>query len=212
MNMLKSILFLLVTFSAITAYGASQEVQVDLLMAKILPLLKADKATEALPYMVELERMEPSMAIPLPESFHFNYIYALDKSGDKASALSRANAYLEKYGKKGKYYQSVIEITSRLQIDADKAAAERKVKEKADKEAAIVKENARLAHCRKSKSLEPERAAIVDQYWNNHYCDKYIHVFSNDYTESDACWADAKSRLSRLEREIEQEDSKCSDY
>lgn len=109
---------------ALTAFATDQGVKVDLLMAKITASLKADKAVEALPYFAELESMESSLSKPLPESFHFYYIDTLNKSGDKAKALSRANIYLTKFGKKGKNYGKVIEIMSVLQIQADKDTAE----------------------------------------------------------------------------------------
>lgn len=100
---------------AVAAHALDQEMQVDLLMAKITSALKADKASDALPFFAELEGMESTLKNPLPESFHFYYIDTLDKTGDKAKALSRADVYLNKYGKSGKYYGQVIEIMSRLQ-------------------------------------------------------------------------------------------------
>lgn len=130
MKLLQSLLCLLLMGMAVTAYAVDQDVQVDLLMAKITSALKADRAAEALPSFAQLESMEPSLKTPLPESFYFYYIDTLDKAGDKEKALgsdhnqaflndklnanSRAEAYLEKHGKKGKYYSQVIEIKSRL--------------------------------------------------------------------------------------------------
>lgn len=140
MKLLQSILFTLLLGSAATTHAVSQEVQVDLLMAKITAALKAEKPAEALPAFVELEGMEPSLQNPLPESFKFFYIDTLDKTGDKAKALKRAEAYLDKYGKNGKYYGQVIEIMSRLQGEVEKeakarAAAEAEARRKAEAEA-----------------------------------------------------------------------------
>jgi hypothetical protein len=122
MKLLLMVLMLMILVMSPAVRAEDQEVQIDLLMSKITTLLKDDKAAKALPYMAELESMEPSMSKPLPESFHFYYIDTLDKAGDRDKALSRANLYLKKFGKKGKNYGRVIDILSRLQIEADRVA------------------------------------------------------------------------------------------
>lgn len=119
MKLLQSILFSLLMGVAILAHAVSDEVRVDLLMSRITSALKAEKYADALPLFAELEGMEPSLQTPLPESFHFYYIDTLDKTGNIIKAHSRTEAYLNKYGKNGKYYGQVIEIMSRLQVQVD---------------------------------------------------------------------------------------------
>lgn len=94
----------------------NKEVQVDILMGKITSLLQANKEADALPYFAELE----TMGTQLPESFYFYYIEALQKSGSKEKTLSRAEDYLNRYGKAGKYYGKVIPIVSSLSIEVEK--------------------------------------------------------------------------------------------
>jgi hypothetical protein len=132
---LQGMLFSLLMGMAVAAYGVSQEVQADLLMAKITTAIKAGRAADALPFFAELESMAPSLSEPLPEGFYYNYIVALKKGGDKANALNRAEAYLDKYGKKGRHYDEVIEIVGRLQVEVDKEK-----KEAAERWAAYYKE------------------------------------------------------------------------
>jgi hypothetical protein len=120
MKLLRKILFVFLISMAATAVAADKDVQVDLLMAKITASLKANKATDALPYFAELESMEPTLAKPLPQSFHYYYIDALSKSGNNDKALSRAEIYLNKFGKKGKYYDKVIESMAPIQMEMDK--------------------------------------------------------------------------------------------
>ncbi len=82
----------------------------DLLMQKIVTHIKADRPAEALPYFQRLEQT----ALPLPESFYFYQMEALEKSGRKADARAKADAYLARTGKKGKYYSKVIALMARL--------------------------------------------------------------------------------------------------
>lgn len=157
MKLLQSMLFSLLMGIAIMAHAVSDEVKVDLLMVKLTSTLKAEKWADALPFFAELESMEPSLQKPLPEGFHYNYIDTLDKTGDKAKALSRADIYLNKYGKSGKYYGQVIEIMGRLQMQVEKDgkdAAERKVRK--EEEAAAYK----LAYDVWNKSIEKCRSKV----------------------------------------------------
>lgn len=107
-----AILFSLFMGAKVLAAPLDKSVQVDIAMSKITTLLQANKEKEALPYFEELE----SLDTPLPESFYFYYIDALDKSWNGEAVLSRAEVYLRKYGKKGKYYGKVISIVSRWSI------------------------------------------------------------------------------------------------
>jgi len=127
MKMLRDLLFLMLMGIAITSQAMDQDVQVDLLMAKITNALKQNRVADALPAFAQLESMEPTLQNPLSEGFHFLYIDTLDKSGNHAKALSRANIYMDKFGKQGKYYDKVIEIMSRLQ---DQVEEEKKVEAK----------------------------------------------------------------------------------
>ena len=138
----------LMLFVSVSAYGINQDVQVDLLLAKITSSLKANRAADALPFFAQLEGMESSLTTPLPESFSFYYIDTLEKSGNKAKALSRADIYMDKYGKKGKHYGQVIEIMGRLQMQVEQEAKEaaarsaREAQETADKRARYAKDAA----------------------------------------------------------------------
>ena len=81
----------------------------DILLSKITSSIKNRKYAEALP---GFERLE-SLGVELPESFYFNYISALEKSGERDEARARALAYLKKHGKAGQYYDKVVEMMSR---------------------------------------------------------------------------------------------------
>src|SRR3989338_7849953 len=89
MKLLQTIIFTLSLFTAITVHAEDKDAQVKPLMDKITAALKADRASEALPYMAQLEGMELDLSYPLPESFYYYYIDTLDKTGDKDKALSR---------------------------------------------------------------------------------------------------------------------------
>lgn len=131
-----------------------KSVQVDVVMSKITTLLQANKEAEALPYFQQLEAMDT----PLPESFYFYYIDALDKSGDANNALSRAEAYLSRYGKKGKYYGKVVAIMSRLSIQADKEA----------KEKAAESDRRAKQYAEEKKRYDENMAACRDhEYWGH---------------------------------------------
>jgi hypothetical protein len=110
-------LLMLVT---IKAYAVDQSVQVDILMSKIINAEKEGRAADALPSMAKLESLEPNLSEPLPEEFHYLYITTLDKAGDHANALRRANIYVEKFGRQGKHYAKVVDIIGRLEEEADK--------------------------------------------------------------------------------------------
>jgi hypothetical protein len=124
MKQIQVLLFLMMMGVALVSHALDQDVQVDLLMAKIINAQKESRAADALPTMAKLESMEPTLKTPLPEGFHFLYITTLDESGDYANALRRVNIYMDKYGKRGKNYSKVIDIMSRLE---DIVAQENKV-------------------------------------------------------------------------------------
>jgi hypothetical protein len=115
MKMLQSIALSLLMGMGIAAHAVDQDVQVDILMSKIINAQKEGRAADALPSMAKLESMEPTLRTPLPESFHYLYITALDETGDHSNALRRANLYVEKFGKRGKNYSKVVDIIGRLE-------------------------------------------------------------------------------------------------
>lgn len=82
----------------------------DLLMEKITNALKANRSAEALPDFDRLSRM----GNPLPESFFYYRLEALANAGRRTEARAQAEAYLEKFGKSGKYYSNVISLMARL--------------------------------------------------------------------------------------------------
>jgi hypothetical protein len=108
--------------AAVAAHAVDQDVQVDILMSKIINAQKEGRAADALPSMAKLESMEPTLKAPLSEGFHFLYITTLDETGDHANALRRANVYIEKFGMGGKNYAKVVDIIGRLEEEADKVA------------------------------------------------------------------------------------------
>lgn len=148
---------------AVSASAIDKEIQIDLLMSKVMTALKEHREEEALPAMEKLEAMEPTLSKPLPEGFHYLYIETLYKAGKNSNALTRANIYMNQFGKKGKNYGKVVEMMVVLQ-------------EKVDYEIAMAKKNedARKAQCEK----------IVTRYCQVYY---YIHQpsgnFSMNYTQ-----------------------------
>lgn len=146
---IKALLFSSFVAIVVVAHAADSSVRQDVLFAKIRTLLEAEKPAEALPYFLQLEAMESSLSNPLPESFHFHYVSTLDKTGDKAKALSRANVYVTTFGRKGAHYEKVIEIIGRLEMEIDREAkarseasrrADQKGKDLADRKAAYAEQ------------------------------------------------------------------------
>jgi hypothetical protein len=86
------------------------EVLQDVLMEKMMGALRQDRYADALPYFDRLTRL----GRPLPESFYFYQADALEKSGRRPEARAKAEAYLAKYGKKGKFYTKIVALLARL--------------------------------------------------------------------------------------------------
>jgi hypothetical protein len=82
----------------------------DLLMEKITNALKEKRSAEALPYFDRLSKTGK----PLPESFYYYQLEALEAGGRKTELREYAEAYLKKFGKRGKYYTNVISLLARL--------------------------------------------------------------------------------------------------
>lgn len=121
MKLLQGILLFFLLGMPFPAHAGDQEVQADLLLAKIGAALKDNRTSAALAYCTSLEKLEPSLEKPLPEIFSYNYIETLRRSGVKESLLGRAYAYLQKYGKKAPHYSQVTAIISELQKEAMRA-------------------------------------------------------------------------------------------
>jgi formylglycine-generating enzyme required for sulfatase activity len=124
-------LLLIQLLTATGAFAANADVRADMLTIKFTSAIKASKYAEALPAMAELE----TLGTPLSEDFYFLYLDTLDQAGENATALNRSYAYIDKFGRGGKYYGRVIEIATRLQDLADrdaKVAAEAKAKAAAE--------------------------------------------------------------------------------
>lgn len=90
--------------------GMEKSIVIDLLMAKITNSLKAEDHLSALKAFARLERMGEN----LPESYYYYYAETLLKAGNKEKARTYATLYLNKYGKKGKYYSQAVDIMSRV--------------------------------------------------------------------------------------------------
>ena len=89
--------------------GLSADVKQDLLMAKILASIKADRHLDALADFARLERLGRKQ----PESFYFYYVVTLDKAGLPIPAKERAAVFLKTYGRASKYYNEVIAILAK---------------------------------------------------------------------------------------------------
>jgi hypothetical protein len=165
MKLLQSILFLLTMGLAVVAQALDQDVQVDLLMSKIITADKEGRAADALPSFVKLESMEPTLKKPLSEGFHYLYINTLDGAGDHVNALRRANIYMEKFGKRGNNYPKVIEIMSRLQDQVAKEERDaREKKEREEREAAASAEAERVRQKDEREGRSPLCKDIANKF------------------------------------------------
>lgn len=125
MGLFVKVVFINILMLVMSVQAVDQDIQVDLLMSKITMALKEKRYADALPPMEKIEGMENSMSKPLTEGFHFLYLDTLDKSGNYAKALTRTNIYMEKFGKRGKHYAQVVDMTVRLQETVEKEAIAR---------------------------------------------------------------------------------------
>jgi hypothetical protein len=87
-------------------FGKSEEVVVDLLMARIVKMLGESRWDDALPAFAELE----GRGGDLPEDFYFYQADTLAQAGHKAEAQKKADVFVSKYGRKSKHYGRMIEI------------------------------------------------------------------------------------------------------
>lgn len=106
---------------ALSALAGDPEAQAGLLLAKIRTALDNDRTSAALSYCTTLEKLGPSLQKPLPESFYYDFIETLHRSGAKENALNRAYAYLHKYGKNSPHYPQVAAIVKEQQMEAIEA-------------------------------------------------------------------------------------------
>lgn len=86
------------------------EVQVDLHMARITAAMVDKRFGDALPSFRALEAQK----LEMPESFHYYFIEALVGTGASSEAKERATAYITRFGKRGKYYQEVLQALARI--------------------------------------------------------------------------------------------------
>jgi hypothetical protein len=87
----------------------SAEALTTLLMTRISAALKTNDYRAALPWFRRLEERGKG----LPEGFYYSHIAALSDAGEYPAARIRMNAYVKKYGKRGKYYPQVVELMSK---------------------------------------------------------------------------------------------------
>jgi hypothetical protein len=176
--------------AAVAAHAVDQDVQVDILMSKIINAQKEGRAADALPSMAKLESMEPTLKAPLSEGFHFLYITTLDETGDHANALRRANVYIEKFGKKGRNYAKVVDMIGRLEdvvAQENKVANERAEAEKAKAEAERVRlqevREGRSPQCKelgmKLEELEHEYKRVQDRWDSSDQVQRHVKFCSN---------------------------------
>jgi hypothetical protein len=131
MKLLQGILLFCLLGMTLPAHAGDQQVQAqalvpmqaqaDVLLAKISAALKDDRTSVALIYCTKLEKLEPSLAKALPESFYYDYIETLYRSKVKESALNRSYAYLQKYGKNAPHAEQVTAIIREWQTEEMRA-------------------------------------------------------------------------------------------
>jgi hypothetical protein len=144
-----SSLFLIFAMTvSLISFAAERQVNVDITMGKIVSLIKNERWSETLPYFDQIE----ASGEKIPESFYYYQIEALYKSKNIDTTLAKVDAYMKRYGKRGKYYAKVVEIGSEVSLVADKLAREEKAA--ADKQAAA---NAEY----EQKMRQYERAMVV---------------------------------------------------
>jgi hypothetical protein len=141
------VIAVLISFSA---RSADLGVQTDIIMGKIIALMKAEKYADAIPYFVQLE----GSGVTLPESFYYYQIQALYKTRDVEQTLKKTDAYFARFRRAGKYYGNVVEISSEFGLIADrenarKAGELRKAEEVA--QARLKLERDRLAQLEREK-------------------------------------------------------------
>lgn len=117
----QGLLIALLLGMTLPALASDPEAQAGLLLAKIRTALENDRTSAALSYCTTLEKLGPSLQKPLPESFYYDFIETLHRSGAKESALNRAYAYLHKYGKNSPHYAQVAAIIKEQQMAAIQA-------------------------------------------------------------------------------------------
>lgn len=119
--LLQGLLISLLLGMTLPALASDPEAQAELLLAKIRTALENDRTSAALSYCTTLEKLGPSLRKPLPESFYYDFIEILHRSGAKEKALNRAYAYLHKYGRNSPHYAQVAAIVKELQLAAIQA-------------------------------------------------------------------------------------------
>jgi len=200
---------------------AEDGVKVDILMAKIMKAIKAERAVDALPSFAELESMEPTLKKPLSENFHYYYIDALNNSGDFVKALSRSDIYLEKFGKKGKHYGEVIEvkINAEEQVEkANKLAAEKRAQEARQAQ----EEKARQEYAQKQKEYAQKQREqhcqnardLREQAQNADDCSglAFMVGLGGSTSESQRTLARCQAPRDRLWERSKEESALCNKY
>lgn len=192
------VFFALLGISTPYAESLDKSIQADILMKKITNALEKNRPAEGLPFFEELEALD----MPLPESFYFYYIDTLDKSGVNADkTFERAEKYLTSYGKKGKYYERVIDIMSRVSIiheqnvrlklaqDAEKTRRDAEKNRAYDE--ALAKYNSELAtyDSRVAKAAAEYREASASQARCGDNCGEKHGGFWGDAVEEQNCYA-----------------------
>jgi hypothetical protein len=90
----------------------SSEALTTLLMTRIVAALKTNDYQAALPWFRKLEVRGKNLS----QGFYYYHIAALAGAGDMTGARARVDAYVKKYGKRGKYYAQVTELMRKNEI------------------------------------------------------------------------------------------------
>lgn len=118
MKLLSGLLILVLLGIAPMVRAADQEARAGLLLTQISDALKNDNASTALSYCATLEKIGPTLKKPLPVIFYFYYIDALQRSGLKGMALSRARTFLTRFGQDTAHSAEVRTLLDKLENEA----------------------------------------------------------------------------------------------
>ena len=165
------------------AQALDRDTEIDILTTRLVSLLKAEKSNEALPLFEQLEKMNAK----LPESFDYHYVETLDKVGKVVKAVVRGEAYLKKYGKRGKNYGQVVEIVARRRPEVELA--------RLDAEFGMVRIPGRNYAMDRTEVTQKQWRAVMGGDPPELYSE---HKGCDDCAVTDVSWHDAKEFIAKL--------------
>lgn len=117
--------------------------------------------TVAWPRVLESLKAAEATGAKLPESFDYHLGKALNETGDPTQALQRLNRYLERYGKRGKWYELALEQFNIAERKQAEKAAEDASKRRADEE----RERSRIAEINRQDEIAISWETSYFKYW-----------------------------------------------